>query len=70
MGKNDDNLVYRIAVWAEEPRIEYLHAGSHGQLVDEAVALLRNEKISDLYDPKLPGEYFPPANWASVPDRK
>lgn len=50
---------YRVATFAAEPLVNYVHASEMGTLTDEAGDLLEEHGLGDLYDPDLPGEYYP-----------
>ena len=50
---------YRIAMFADEPVIRYVHASTMGRLTEEAHLLLRDRGLESLYDESLEGEVFP-----------
>ncbi len=50
---------YRIATFSGDPLISYVHASEMGMLTEEAVVLLAEKGISNLWEPDQPGEFFP-----------
>lgn len=50
---------YRVASFAEDRLVQYIHASEMGRLTDEAAHFLEVRGLSHLYDPEIPGEYFP-----------
>ena len=50
---------YRIAGFADEPLLRYIHASTRGRLTDAARTLLEERGLAHLYAPDLPGEFYP-----------
>ncbi|MEM8955551.1 MAG: hypothetical protein AAGD22_15460 [Verrucomicrobiota bacterium] len=58
---SEDDKSIRVAVWDEEPVVEYVHAGDCGNLTDEGALRLKADGIDHLYAPQIAGEVFPEA---------
>ena len=50
---------YRVATFADEPLVSYVHASGRGELTPEAESVLEELGLQDLYDSGLQGEVFP-----------
>lgn len=56
---DDDGKELRIAVWNDQPIVEYVHASAIGRLTHEGADLLRHYGRADDYDESLVDEVFP-----------
>lgn len=58
--RKEFNKNIKIAVWSNQPKVNYAHASYVGRLTPEGMELLKKYGIETYYDETLTGEIFPP----------